>query len=144
LIFTLRRVDAKDLVTQAGAGLPQSRQGPTAGKTLDDALLADVFGIEMADVAPPTRPATPRHKSTATRVATTTTREAPKARKSEPTEKTVAAQKPAKAKVPAKSSANPRKSATHKAKTTSTTRVPKRKASTTGHVPHRSVKEKSR
>jgi len=31
LIFTLRRVDAKDLVTQAGAGLPRSKQGPTAG-----------------------------------------------------------------------------------------------------------------
>jgi uncharacterized Zn finger protein len=144
LIFTLRRVDAKDLVTQAGAGLPKSKQRPTAGKVLDDALLADVFGIEMADVAPPTKPATPRHKSTATRVATPATRKAPKARKSEPTEKTVAAQKPAKAKVPAKSSANPRKSATHKAKTKSTTRVPKGKAATTGHVPLRSVKQKSR
>ena len=144
LIFTLRRVDAKDLVTQAGAGLPKSKQRPTAGKVLDDALLADVFGIEMADVAPPTRPATPRHNSTATGVATTTTRKAPKARKTEATEKTVAAQKPAKAKAPAKSSATPRKSATRKAKTKSTTRAPKGKAATTGHVPSRSVKEKSR
>ena len=49
LIFALRRVDAKDLVAQAGAGLPRSRQSPTTGKVLDDAHLADVFGIEMAD-----------------------------------------------------------------------------------------------
>ena len=60
LIFTLRRVDAKDLVKQAGAGLQKSKQVPTAGKVLDDALLADVFGIEMADVAPATKPTTPR------------------------------------------------------------------------------------
>ena len=71
LIFTLRRVDAKDLVTQAGAGLPKSKQRPTAGKVLDDALLADVFGIEMADVAPATKPAARRQKSTATKVAKT-------------------------------------------------------------------------
>ena len=37
LLFSLRRVDAKDLVTQAGAGLPKARQGPAAGKVLDDA-----------------------------------------------------------------------------------------------------------
>ena len=76
LIFTLRRVDAKDLVTQAGAGLPKSKPGPTAGKVLDDALLADVFGIEMADVAPATKPAALRHKSTATKVAKTPTKAA--------------------------------------------------------------------
>lgn len=115
LIFTLRRVDAKDLVTQAGAGLPKSKQAPTAGKVLEEALLADVFGIEMADVAPATKPDTPRHKSTATkltrtpaRVATTTTRKALKAGKTEATKKTPAAKKPARAKVRAKSSASPR------------------------------------
>lgn len=115
LIFTLRRVDAKDLVTQAGAGLPKSKQAPTAGRVLEEALLADVFGIEMADVAPATKPDTPRHKSTATkltrtpaRVATTTTRKALKAGKTEATKKTPAANKTARAKVRDKSSDSPR------------------------------------
>jgi len=144
LIFTLRRVDAKDLVTQAGAGLPKSRQGPTAGKVLDDALLADVFGIEMAEVAPATKPATPCHKSTATKLATPTTGKPPKARKTKATEKTVAAQKPVKGKVPAKSSASPRKSTTGKAKNGGASTRPKGTAATTGYVPRRSVKEKSR
>ena len=47
LLFTLRRVHAKDLVAQAGAGLTKTTTAPTAGKLLDGALLADVFGIEM-------------------------------------------------------------------------------------------------
>ena len=53
LIFSLRGVDALDLVERAGAGLPKSAQRPRASKVLDDALLADVFGIELVnDVAP--------------------------------------------------------------------------------------------
>jgi uncharacterized Zn finger protein len=67
LLFTLRRVDAKDLVTQAGAGLPQGRQ-PSAAKVLDDAALADVFGIEMDVVSPPAKPAKPRRKTTGKQV----------------------------------------------------------------------------
>ena len=77
LLFTLRRVDAKDLVTQAGAGLPKARKGPKAGKMLDDSALGDVFGIEMAGLAPinPTKPAKPvqRSKTTATKAAPETT-----------------------------------------------------------------------
>ena len=52
LLFRLRRVDAKDLVTQAGAGLPKPKKGPKASKVLDDSALGDVFGIEMAEAAP--------------------------------------------------------------------------------------------
>ncbi len=49
LLFTLRRVDAKELVAKAGAGLPlKPKKKPAAGRVLDDASLADVFGIEMA------------------------------------------------------------------------------------------------
>jgi len=151
LIFTLRRVDAKDLVTQAGAGLPKSKQGPTAGKVLDDALLADVFGIEMADAAPATKPAVPRHKATVTKVAktlakvaTTTTRKAPTAGKTAAAKKTMAAQKPVRARAPAKSSASPRKSTTIKAKTGGTTTVPRGKAVTAGHVSGRLAKKRSR
>ena len=57
MIFTLRGVDARDLVTQAGAGLSTPKQRPTAAKVLNDAMLADVFGIEMATVAPLEKPA---------------------------------------------------------------------------------------
>jgi uncharacterized Zn finger protein len=53
LLFQLRGVDAKDLVTQAGAAIPQSGPGPAAGKRLDDTLLGDVFGIEMDEAHPP-------------------------------------------------------------------------------------------
>lgn len=59
LLFNLRRVDAKDLVRQASAGLPKSKKGPAAGKLLDTSMLGDVFGIEM-DEAP--APAAPRKK----------------------------------------------------------------------------------
>lgn len=56
LLFKLRQVEVKDLVDQAGAGLTPAGQGPAKGKVLDDALLADVFGLEMAEVSPPPKP----------------------------------------------------------------------------------------
>ncbi len=52
LLFSLRRVDAKELVAQAGAGLPKNKKAPATTKVLDASLLADVFGIEMADATP--------------------------------------------------------------------------------------------
>ena len=55
VIFSLRRVDAKDLVQQAQAGLQPSSKRIAPGKVLDDALLADVFGIEMAEATPPVK-----------------------------------------------------------------------------------------
>ena len=53
LLFTLRRVDAKDLVQQAEAGLQPSSKRVAPAKVLGDALLADVFGLEMADAPLP-------------------------------------------------------------------------------------------
>ena len=53
LLFSLRRVDAKNLVAQAGAGLPKSKKAPAKAKVLDAAQLADVFGIEMVEAPPP-------------------------------------------------------------------------------------------
>ncbi len=47
LLFTLRQVQAKDLVAQAGSGLQAQGKQPTSSKVLDDAALADVFGLEM-------------------------------------------------------------------------------------------------
>jgi uncharacterized Zn finger protein len=46
LLFALRQVDANELVTQAAQGA-MTQQAPK-GRVLDDAQLADVFGIEMA------------------------------------------------------------------------------------------------
>jgi len=48
LLFTLRQVDACDLVAQAAALPVKTTQVPLKSKLLDAAGLADVFGIEMA------------------------------------------------------------------------------------------------
>lgn len=56
VLFNLRRVDAKDLVQQAEVGLKPSAKRMAPGKVLDDALLGDVFGIEMAETALPAKP----------------------------------------------------------------------------------------
>jgi uncharacterized Zn finger protein len=62
LLFTLRHVDAKDLIQVANAGLVtalKAPRAPKAAKVLDDSLLADVFGLEMAQTtdAPPEKTA---------------------------------------------------------------------------------------
>lgn len=51
LLFTLRKVDAKELLARASADLPLARRAPAAGRILDSSKLAEVFGIEMGDVA---------------------------------------------------------------------------------------------
>ena len=51
LLFTLRQVNANDLVTQAAEASVQTRKAPARGKVLDDSQLADVFGIEMDTAA---------------------------------------------------------------------------------------------
>lgn len=121
LLFSLRRVDAKDLVAQAGAGLPKAKKGPASGKVLDDSALADVFGIEMAAIAAPTNPAARRSPVTATKAKTSKdvkaptkpasakTAKQPAASKPE-TAKNVALKKPVKAKPPAKASTGSRTS----------------------------------
>jgi uncharacterized Zn finger protein len=116
LIFTLRGVDAKNLITRAGAGLPKSTQGPAAGKVLDDAFVADVFGIEMADAAAVANSTGLRRKPTPAKAATTEPRSAPTVRKTKATAKTRAARKPIVAKVPAKPFAGARKSVASRAK----------------------------
>jgi len=145
LIFTLRRVDAKELVTQAGAGLQKPRRTPTAGKVLDDALVSDVFGIELADAAPATKPVAARRRSTPAQVtraptpsATATARKAPVAGK------TKAAGKTAQAKVPGGPSARARKSTAGKAKTRVATAAVTGNAPTARRVSARAAKKKSR
>ena len=57
LLFTLRRVDAKELVARAGASLPLPQKAPRARRVLADSKLSELFGIEMAEAqaAPRTR-----------------------------------------------------------------------------------------
>jgi len=154
LLFTLRRVDARDLVMQAGAGLPISKRRPTAGKVLDDALVADVFGIEMADVVPATQSVAPRRKpvagaKTPVKVAAGATRKARAVGKIEVARKTAVAQEranasaPKPAVAPAWSSIRRRKSKTAKARAMRTT-VPKGKTVTTRQVSGRSAGKKPR
>jgi uncharacterized Zn finger protein len=56
LIFSLRGVAATDLVQQAGKGLPKQGAGKRSAKVLDDAALADVFGLEMDEAPAPKKP----------------------------------------------------------------------------------------
>lgn len=67
LLFVLRQVDASDLLAAQATGLPARAKKPAKGKVLDDAALADVFGIEMAaaDGAEAEAPKTRRAAATA-------------------------------------------------------------------------------
>jgi uncharacterized Zn finger protein len=47
LLFTLRRVDANELVTRATALSVKTQKTPAKTRVLDDTHLADVFGIEL-------------------------------------------------------------------------------------------------
>ncbi len=49
LLFSLRQVDAKDLVARAVDGLPKTGKGPATGRVLNDSDLAEVFGLDMAE-----------------------------------------------------------------------------------------------
>ena len=131
MLFSLRRVDAKELVAQAGAGLQKSAKRPKADKVLDDALLADVFGIEMADIPPAKKP-----------VAATS-------RKPPATTKTTAGKKSVAKKESIQPAAGSRKSITGKAAAAKTKAVnipatPKGKAATTKRTSVQLVKRKPR
>lgn len=69
LLFQLRCVDGNDLLAQAGTDLMGPHKKVARTKVLDGAVLADVFGIEMAQVATPghaAEPATARGNKAAT------------------------------------------------------------------------------
>ena len=57
LLFGLRHVDAKDLITEAGAGLQQPPADRKSSKVLQHASLGDVFGIEMTEAQAPAKKA---------------------------------------------------------------------------------------
>lgn len=54
LLFTLRKVDEKDLIARAGRRLPLSKTGPAAEKVLATDGLSELFGLELgaAEAAP--------------------------------------------------------------------------------------------
>jgi hypothetical protein len=64
LLFTLRKVDAKELVSQAGEVLPQEGKRTRVARVLDDSEVSKLFGLEMAEPFPPQRS---RTKSVATK-----------------------------------------------------------------------------
>ena len=68
LLFSLRGVDAQNLVSQAGASLPKSGAGPAPGKLLDQSMLADVFGIEMDEAPAAPKLASPRKQAAPAKV----------------------------------------------------------------------------
>ena len=64
LLFTLRKVDATDLVERAGDGLPLPSKGRAAGRVLDDSKLSEMFGIELAGAELETGVGVPRTERT--------------------------------------------------------------------------------
>ena len=111
-LFALRRVDANDLIGQVDTGLPESRKRPATSKVLDDALVADVFGIEMAEAYPPAKPAAGRNKPSAGEVTAKKVAKPAVSTARTPTAsmKTAADNQAVTKKLPVKPSAGPRKS----------------------------------
>ncbi len=70
LLFTLRHVDAKDLVAQASVVKP-SATTTKSKKVMADSELADVFGLDMAETIP-SRPPAAKTKKPSTKASTTT------------------------------------------------------------------------
>lgn len=131
LLFKLRRVDAKNLVTQASAGLPKNKKAPATTKVLDASLLADVFGIEMVEASP----AVVRGKLTAAEKKLPAMKKTPVIKKSTIVKKASAPKKPAQV----KKVASTRKSTAGKAEVGTAT--PKRKPAVPKRKPV-SVKKK--
>ncbi len=113
LLFTLRQVEAHDLVTAAAQGLPLSKRGPTREKVLADEGLSELFGLELGGAA---------HEAAAGATSK------PKARRT-PTPPAKAAARKAKTAAPkaksAPAAAKPKAAATKRAKMQASTRPTK-------------------
>jgi uncharacterized Zn finger protein len=53
LLFRLRELDEKELITKAGAVLPLAKKGAVAGKILRRDDLSELFGLDMAQSSMP-------------------------------------------------------------------------------------------
>jgi uncharacterized Zn finger protein len=61
LLFRLRAVDEAELIANAGAAAPLAKQKPSAAKILGSENLSEIFGLDMAQNAPPVaEPAAPK------------------------------------------------------------------------------------
>ncbi|MBS0465708.1 MAG: hypothetical protein JSS31_04105 [Proteobacteria bacterium] len=65
LLFTLRQVDANDLLTAQAAVTPAKTKKPTKAMVLEDAALADVFGLDLAAPDIPAAPAPKKRRAAA-------------------------------------------------------------------------------
>ena len=82
LLFALRGVDAKELVARAAAGMTSTQKKPVSSRVLDDASLANLFGLEMVEPAVASavaRVATSAKKAPAIRATKLVTKVVPKA-----------------------------------------------------------------
>ncbi len=82
LLFRLRKVDERELVAQAGTGVPLSKKAPAASKRLADEDLG-VFGVELASV-PAEEPHRPDKRPAKRRAPASTRKAAPAPLKSMP------------------------------------------------------------
>jgi uncharacterized Zn finger protein len=57
LLFTLRQVDAQELISRAGESGPPVRKAPRASRILDASMMSEVFGIDLAGSATTPSPA---------------------------------------------------------------------------------------
>jgi len=55
LLFKLHQVDEKELLAKAGKGIPLTRKSPAAEKMLANENLSEIFELEMAATAEPSR-----------------------------------------------------------------------------------------
>lgn len=103
LLFTLRQVDAKDLIAQAATRVPVSTKQPATSKVLDEAELADVFGLELDTTAQAARWPS---KTSASKAPVSKTAKRSSGNGLQATAPTL--QKPTKTKAPVKAAAAPR------------------------------------
>lgn len=80
MLFVLRDVDHMDLVAQAGSGALGEISGGTEEQDLDASDLSDIFGIDLEEEEPPSRPPAAKPKRTGSRVHTSSNRK-PSAKK---------------------------------------------------------------
>jgi uncharacterized Zn finger protein len=119
LLFRLRAVNEKELIASAGKSLPAAKKAPA--KVLGDEDLSALFGLDLADSAPPAKSARPPKAATGAKAKSVT-------------ETARGQQKRATKDTPAAPSAKPAKTAV-KAKTTPTKPVAKKKPMATSAKP---------
>lgn len=102
LLFQLRQVDPADLLAPQAADLPAQTPKVARHKRLDDAALADVFGLELTtDTVEPEVRATPARRNTGAAPAAKAGARLPGKKAAQPEQPTAPRPKPAAKKAPA-------------------------------------------